>query len=160
MKSSSKKVVLQAIGLGAVAGMRATMAATVTSHYLNNHPNPAISRSAFRFIQLPVTATVTKLLTAVELTGDKIPGAPDRISPPQVAARILSGAFIGATVFKANRQSLLTGALLGGASALAVTFGSFFLRKYIDELPYALDPVTGVVEDAIALGSGLKLIKA
>lgn len=155
---STQKVTLQAIGLGAVAGLRASLAAAVTSHYLSNHPNPAISRSMFRFIQLPVTAVITKLVSAVEITGDKIPGAPDRIVPAQVLARVVSGAFVGATIFKANRQSIIQGAALGGISALAVTFGSFFLRKYIDELPYALDPVTGVVEDAIAIGSGLTLI--
>jgi uncharacterized membrane protein len=156
--SNRTKVTLQALGLGAVAGMRASLAAAVTSHYLSNHPNPAISRSMFRFIQLPVTAVVTKIASAVELTGDKIPGAPDRIVPAQVMARILSGAFVGATIFKANRQSILQGAVLGGVSALAVTYGSFFLRKYIDELPYSLDPVTGVFEDAIAIGSGLSII--
>ena len=124
--NNGTKVTLQAIGLGAVAGMRASLAAAVTSHYLSNHPNPAISRSMFRFIQLPVTAVVTKIASAVEITGDKIPGAPDRIVPAQVMARVISGAFVGATIFKANRQNVLQGALLGGVSALAVTFGSFF----------------------------------
>ena len=157
---NGNKTALQAIGLGAVAGMRASLAAAITSHYLSNHPNPAISRSMFRFIQLPVTAMITKIVSAVEITGDKIPGAPDRIVPPQVMARVISGAFVGATIFKANRQSIIEGALLGGASALAVTFASYFVRKYVDELPYSLDPVTGVFEDAVAIGSGLTIIKS
>jgi uncharacterized membrane protein len=156
---SNSKVALQAIGLGAVSGMRATIAPAVASHYLSMHPNPALSRTALRFVQSPVTAIVTKLLTAAEITGDKIPGGPNRIILPQLAARIVSGAFVGATIFKANRQSIVQGMLLGGASALAATFASYYLRKYIDKLPHVKDQVTGAFEDALALGSGIAILK-
>jgi uncharacterized membrane protein len=154
-----RKIILQTLGLGAVAGMRATMAPAVASHYLSNHPNPALSRSSLRFIQLPVTAVITKLLSVAEITGDKIPGAPDRISLPQLLARVASGAFVGATIFKANRQNVINGILLGGASALAVTFASFYLRKYADKLSFVKEPITGVIEDAVALGTGISIIK-
>lgn len=157
MKRSN--VVLQTLGLGAVAGMRATMAPAVASHYLNNHPNPALSRSALRFIQLPVTALVTKLMSVAEITGDKIPDGPDRIVLPQVLARVASGAFVGATIFKANRQSVLEGILLGGASALAATYVTFYARKYADRLPFLKEPFSGVVEDAVALGTGISILK-
>lgn len=158
MKRSN--ILLQTIGLGAVAGMRATMAPAVASHYLSNHPNPALSRSALRFIQLPVTAIITKLLSVAELTGDKIPDGPDRIVLPQVLARVASGAFVGATIFKANRQSVLEGMLLGGVSALAATYATFYARKYADKLPFVKEPFSGVVEDAVALGTGISILKA
>lgn len=153
-------VILQTIGLGAVAGMRATMAPMVASHYLSNHPNPALSRTAFRFIQMPVTAFVTKLMSAAEVTGDKVPGGPDRIVPAQLMARVASGALVGATIFKANKQSVIEGMVLGGASALAVTFASFYLRKYVDKLPFVKDQFAGFVEDVIALGTGISILKA
>ncbi|AMR30380.1 hypothetical protein A0256_02575 [Mucilaginibacter sp. PAMC 26640] len=153
-------IILQTIGLGAVAGMRASMAPMVASHYLSNHPNPALSRTAFRFIQMPVTAFVTKLMSAAEVTGDKVPGGPDRIIPAQLMARVASGALVGATIYKANRQSVIEGMLLGGASAFAVTFASFYLRKYADKLPFVKDQVAGVVEDAVALGTGISILKA
>ena len=157
MKTSN--VILQTIGLGAVAGMRATMAPMVASHYLSNHPNPALSGTALRFIQMPVTAVITKLLSVAEITGDKLPGGPDRIVPAQLAARIASGAFVGATIFKANRQSVIEGMILGGVSALAVTYASFYLRKYADKLPFVKDQFAGVVEDALALGTGISILK-
>ncbi|TWR26448.1 DUF4126 family protein [Mucilaginibacter pallidiroseus] len=153
------KVLFQVIGLGAVAGMRASLATAITSNYLRNHPNPAISRSMFRFMQMPVTAVTTQLVSAAEISNDKMPGTPDRIEPSQVAARVLSGAFVGATIAKANRESILTGMLLGGASALAVTFGSFFLRQYVEENTHLTDPVAGAFEDAFAIGSGVSLMK-
>nr|WP_294944379.1 DUF4126 family protein [uncultured Mucilaginibacter sp.] len=158
MKTSN--VILQTVGLGAVAGMRATMAPMVASHYLSNHPNPALSRSSLRFIQLPVTAIITKLLSVAEITGDKIPNAPNRIAPAQLLARVASGAFVGATIFKANRLSVVDGILLGGASALAATFASFYLRKYADKLPFAKGPIAGTVEDVVALGTGISILKA
>jgi uncharacterized membrane protein len=158
MKTSS--VILQTVGLGAVAGMRATMAPMVASHYLSNHPNPALSHSSLRFIQLPVTAVITKLLSAAEIAGDKLPNTPNRIVPAQLLARMASGAFVGATIFKANKLSVIDGILLGGASALAATFASFYLRKYADKIPFVKDPVAGAVEDAVALGTGLSIIKA
>lgn len=140
--------------------MRATIAPAVASHYLSNHPNPALSRTALRFIQMPVTAIITKLLAAAEITGDKIPNGPDRIALPQVLARVASGAFVGATIFKANRQSVIDGILIGGASALAITYGSFYVRKYADKLPFVKEPFSGIVEDAVALGTGISILKA
>ena len=151
-------VIWQTVGLGAVAGMRATMAPMLASHYLSNHPNPALSGTALRFIQMPVTAVITKLLSVAEIAGDKLPGTPDRIGMPQLLGRVVSGAFVGATIFKANRQSVIDGMLLGGASALAATFASFYLRKYADKLPHVKDPVVGAVEDVVALGTGLSIL--
>ncbi|MBD1392700.1 DUF4126 family protein [Mucilaginibacter glaciei] len=158
MKNSS--IFLQTIGLGAVAGMRATMAPAVASHYLSNHPDPALSRSSLRFIQLPVTAIVTKLLSVAEIAGDKIPNGPDRIILPQLLARVASGAFVGATIFKANRKSVFEGMILGGVSALAATYASFYARKYADKLPFLKEPFSGAVEDAVALGTGISILKA
>lgn len=152
-------VIWQTVGLGAVAGMRATIAPMLASHYLSNHPNPALSSSALRFIQMPVTAVITKLLSVAEIAGDKLPTAPDRIGMPQLLGRVVSGAFVGATIFKANRQSVIDGMLLGGASALAATFASFYLRKYADKIPHVKDPVVGAVEDVVALGTGLSILK-
>ncbi|OOQ59224.1 DUF4126 family protein [Mucilaginibacter pedocola] len=153
-------VVLQAVGLGAVAGMRAAMAPMITSHYLNTHPNPALSRTSLRFIQLPLTAAITKMLSAAELTGDKLPSTANRIEPAQLLARVASGAFVGATIFKANKLSAIDGILIGGASALVASFASFYLRKAADALPFANEPMTGAVEDAVALGTGVAVIKS
>jgi uncharacterized membrane protein len=75
-------------------------------------------------------------------------------------ARVASGAFVGATIFKANRQSVVNGILIGGASALAATFISFYARKYADKLSFVKDQFAGVVEDAVALGTGISIIKS
>ncbi|WP_462265033.1 DUF4126 family protein [Mucilaginibacter sp.] len=159
MSNSYSTALKQAIGLGAIAGLRASVAPAVASNYLSKHPDSDLKNSRLRFIQKPVTAIITKILSVAEIAGDKSPKSPNRIVPPQIAARVASGALVGATVFKANREAALTGALIGGATALATTFASFYVRKYLDKLPHVKDSFVGAFEDAIAVGSGIKLMK-
>ena len=163
LKATNGKALQQAtrmaIGLGAISGMRAAISPAIVSHYLRKNPDLSLDDSKLRFFQLPVAAIVTKVLGAAEITVDKLPNTPNRIVLPQVIARVTSGAFAGGIVFKANRQSLLKGMLIGGASALAATFVSFYLRKYLDKKTGIQDPIVGGIEDIIALGSGVLLMK-
>ena len=152
--TTSKKMIAKAIGLGAVAGMRATVAPTMLSYFLNRHPSKSLAKSGLSFIQSPVTAVITKILTGAEMVGDKLPQGPNRIIFPQVAARVASGALAGAGLYRSNKAGVAKGLVLGGASALAVTFASFYLRKYVDKKLHAKDPIVGVVEDLISLASG------
>lgn len=156
---TSKKIIVRAIGLGAVAGMRATVAPTVLSYFLNKHPSKALAKSGLSFLQSPITGIVTKVLTAGEFLGDQLPNGPNRIIFPQVAARVASGALAGAGVFRANKAGVAKGLILGGASALAVTFGSYYLRKYIDKKFHAKDSVVGGLEDLLSLASGWALMR-
>lgn len=152
-------MIARAIGLGAVAGMRATVAPTVLSYFLNKHPSKALAKSGLGFIQSPVTGIITKILTGAELLGDKLPNGPNRTVFPQVAVRVASGAFAGASLYKANKEEVAKGLILGGASALAVTFATFYLRKYVDKKLHAKDSIVGGIEDLISLASGWAIMK-
>lgn len=158
-KAIRNKAIGQMIGLGVIAGMRATFAPAFISNYFSKHANAAISSSGLKFLGSPITSTVTKALVAMEIAGDKSPSAPDRTSSPQIYIRVASGALAGAAVAKANGQGLVKGILIGGIAALAGSFGAFYLRKYIDTLPHIKDVYTGAAEDAIALGAGALLMK-
>lgn len=158
-KTSSNQAVGKMIGFGIIAGMRATFAPLFLSDYFNEHSNSAISNSKLRFVQSPVAASVTKALGLLEIIGDKSPSSPNRTVAPQVLARVASGAFAGATIAKAHDQALVKGILIGGLSALAATYGVFYLRKYIDTLPKVKDLYVGAAEDAVALVSGALLMK-
>lgn len=156
---TSKKIIAKAIGLGAIAGMRATVAPTVLSFFLNRHPSKTLAKSGLSFLQSPTTALITKVLTAGEFLGDKLPNGPNRIIFPQVAARVASGALAGAGLFRSNKAGVAKGLVLGGASALAVTFGSYYLRKYVDKKLHAKDRVVGGIEDLISLVSGWAVMR-
>jgi len=159
MKRNRKKALKLALGLGAIAGMRATFAPSLASQFLNNKSFKSLSKSNLRFIQLPVSNVITKILSTGEIVGDKLPAAPDRTSAPQLITRVISGALVGATIFQAYKQKRITGIVLGGLSALAMTYASFYTRKYIAKAYKIEDTILGGIEDLIAIGTGAGLIK-
>lgn len=153
-----KNVEIKSIALGVVAGMRSMIAPAVVSHYLKRQPSPSLAIGNFRFMQAPITAFITKILSVAEIVGDKMPAIPNRIRMPQLLARTASGAIVGATLFMANTKNATKGILLGGLSAAAATFGSYYLRQYLDKLPYLTDIVTGGIEDIIAVNTGILIM--
>lgn len=150
----------QAAGLGMVAGMRASIAPSVASHYLSRHKSKGLSHSKLSFIQKPLTSAFTKLLNAAELAGDKMPGTPNRIRPSQTFARVASGALVGAIIYRANSNGMAKGIFVGAASALASTYATFYLRQYLDRVPFIKDPVMGAIEDLVAISSGASVMKS
>ncbi len=159
MKKNDQKALTQIIGLGIISGMRTTFASAVMSHYLSKEYNTALSESKLGFIQSPVTATVTKVISAGEIAGDKLPNTPNRIVASQVMARVAAGAFAGAVICTANKDSIAKGILIGGGTALAATFATYYLRKFVSEKTFIKEPAIGAVEDAIAVGTGVLLMK-
>lgn len=149
----------QTVGLGTLAGMRSMSAPALLSANLKQFRPPGLAHSPLRFLQKGWAATGFKLMAAGEMIVDKLPQTPNRTAPTILLGRILSGALVGATLYKANRASLLGGALLGSSVAVAATFGSYWLRKTAAEesgLPIAL---VGGLEDALVISSGLALTK-
>lgn len=150
----------QTLGLGALAGMRSMTAPALLASNLSKFHVPALAHSPLRLLQKPWVATGLRVLAASEMASDKLPHMPDRTVPVSVLGRSLAGALSGATLYKANHDRPLVGALLGGAAALAATFGSFWLRKRTSETSKLPNALLGGLEDALVLGSGLALSKA
>ena len=91
---------------------------------------------------------------------DKLPNTPDRIAPPVLLGRLLSGALVGAAVYKSREGSSATGAVVGGLAAVAATFISYALRVGISKQANWPVAAVGVGEDALVLGSGAALLRA
>ncbi|MDX5422258.1 MAG: DUF4126 family protein [Hymenobacteraceae bacterium] len=153
------KYIWQAVALGALAGMRSMAAPALLSHYLSKHPSSNLNGTPMRFMQYPQVSTATKIMAASEMTGDKMPGIPDRISPAALAGRTASGALVAATLFKAHQDRMVTGALIGATAAVAATFGSFYLRKALAQNTMVKDSVLGMLEDFLVIRSGLQVMK-
>lgn len=148
------------LGLGAVAGLRSMAAPAIASQVLANHPSSRLADSPLRFLQSPVTATISKLLAAGEMAGDKIPGISDRIAPPALIGRVASGALVGAAFCKAKGGNQLAGALLGSLAAVAGSYGGYYLRKEVGKRSGIADPILGALEDALVVASGIGLLEA
>lgn len=155
-----KKSFYKALAMGALAGMRSMSAPALLSRALQEHKNKALSGTPLKYLQNKYVANTLTGLAATELLGDKWPGVPDRIELPSLLVRAASGAAVGAAIYAGNHKSLASGAAVGAVAAVAATYASFFLRKTLSDKTTIADPVLGVLEDALVLGSGLKAARA
>ncbi|MBC6990339.1 DUF4126 family protein [Hymenobacter sp. BT491] len=149
----------QTLALGSLAGMRSMSAPAALSHGLQKNRSAALGSSLLRFMQTPTAATTLKVAAGAEMIGDKLPGMPDRTAPAILGGRILSGALVGATAYKAKGANAAVGAALGGVMAVAATFGALFLRKSLDKATGFPDVVWGLAEDGLVLTSAQAIAK-
>jgi uncharacterized membrane protein len=159
MMNENAKNLWQVLGLGMIAGMRSMAAPAIASQLLASHPSSRLAHSPLQFLQSPKVATITKLLTATEMAGDKIPGIPDRITAPALVGRVVSGALVGTAFCKAKGSNMLAGAVLGSLAAVAGSYGGFYLRQWLGKRSGIADPILGVLEDALVLASGIGLLE-
>ena len=89
------------------------------------------------------------LLAAGEMAADKTPFIGDRTDPLPLAGRAMMGALLGGWIAREQHDSMLLGALLGGATAIAATHLAYQLRNRWPDASAA----TGLVEDAIVIGA-------
>ncbi len=149
----------QVIGIGTLAGMRTSSAPAVTSQVLSHHYSKRLKNSPLNFMQSKKVANVLTALIVVELIGDKLPTAPNRTKPAGIIFRGLSGALAGASIYKASGNNVLTGTLIGAATAVASTYISFLLRKSIVKNTSVIDPIIGALEDVLVIGAGVGLVQ-
>jgi uncharacterized membrane protein len=141
-----------AVGIGAVAGLRALAAPTVLAW--------AAKRRWIRLGNLPlatiISAKTSKRITdlaVAELIADKLPFTPSRLKAGPLASRIVSGAICGATIYVVVKRPIKDGAVLGGIGAIAGSFAGYHIRKKLTRnMP---DLGVAVLEDALAIGGGI-----
>ena len=129
MTSSSIKRIL---AIGTITGMRSMSGAAAVA---GRHGGPVGRGIA--------------LLAAGEMAADKTPYVGDRTDPLPLAGRAFMGALLGGWIAREQHDSMLLGALLGGATAFAATHLAYQLRARWPDATTA----TGLVEDAIVIGA-------
>ncbi|RFZ84634.1 DUF4126 family protein [Mucilaginibacter terrenus] len=154
MNITPDKAFLQAVGLGLVAGMRTMYAPAVASHMYSRHKSRYLRHDPLSFMQSITASKIFKVLAAGELVGDKLPTAPNRTSAPGLIGRAISGMLVGSVVYRANGKPPVVGGLIGGAAAVASTFGCFLLRRAVVKSTKIPDPYIGAVEDVLVIAAG------
>ena len=92
---SDARIVVRALALGGVAGLRAMLApALFSSKLAQKNPDSAAGKIAEALAEPRVVMTL-RALSAGELIGDKLPKTPNRIAPLPLIARAFSGALVG-----------------------------------------------------------------
>lgn len=134
-------------------------APALLSHALRQHPSGRLAHSALSWLQTPAAANILKTLAGAEMVGDKLPNAPNRTDPSPLIGRALSGALIGAVLYKTSRGSLLEGAVVGSLGAVAGSFAALYLRRLADQHTPLKEPWTGLVEDALTVATGQAVLR-
>src|SRR5438552_4825335 len=145
-----------AVGIGAVAGLRALAAPAVLA-WAAKRRWIRLGNSPFATIISAQASTRLTDLAVSELIADKLPFTPSRLKAGPLASRVVSGAVCGATIYGVVEQPLVEGAVLGGVGAIAGALAGYHMRKrHRHDMP---DLGVAVLEDVLAIG-GAVLITA
>jgi uncharacterized membrane protein len=151
----SGQVLGRALGLGVVAGIRSMSAPALLSRAASRGGIEGIEGTPFAFLASPRAARILTVLAIGEALADKLPFSPDRISPPGLVGRIASGGLVGAALFAAAQRRTALGAGLGLLASAAASYPSYYLRVKTQERLGLPNWAVGLVEDALAEGTGL-----
>ena len=146
-----------AFAIGCIAGLRTftPLAAAGTAAYLGWIN---LQGDWLAFLGNPVAAYIFGPLALAELVTDKLPNTPSRKTTGPFVARIVSGGLSGAALGAAGHQSWIAGAVLGGLGAVAGTLGGYEARTRLVKAFKSPDFMVALLEDAVAVGSGLFLV--
>jgi uncharacterized membrane protein len=148
----------RAFGIGFVAGMRALSAPALLSHKLVRTIPTKQPTKAVHYLAQPNTSLALKALAGGELIGDKIPHGPDRTSPSQFAARLVSGTTCGAALAEVEGASAPIGAAVAGVGTVLGTLLFYNLRTWLDHDRGLPDAVGALAEDALTIGLGWAIV--
>jgi len=154
---SSTAIFAIAFGIGIVAGLRSMTAPAVVSWAARLGWLP-VESTPLAFLGYAATPYIVSLLALGELVADKLPKTPSRKTPVPFGARVVMGALSGAAVAAGGGQSALVGAVVGALGGLAGTLGGYQLRTGLVQALKVPDFVVALLEDAVAVGSGLFLV--
>ena len=145
-------VILLALAIGVIAGLRALTAPAVVAWgaFLGWID---VDGKWSEWVAHPITVTVLTMFLLVELVTDQLPKTPSRKTPPQFITRLLTGAFAGAVIGSASHHTFIgTGA--GIIGAVLGTLGGAEARSRLVAANGGKDRPVAVGEDIVAVGGG------
>lgn len=149
----TRNLLLGALALGLVTGMRSTLAPTLVSRALAERDDLDQADEPARTLGAERTRQILMPLAAGELLGDKMPFAPDRTIAPSMLFRALSGGVTAAALAGVRREPIWLPAMVGASAALLASKIGLALRKPYQ--PHALtNAALGLAEDSLALTLG------
>ena len=150
-------VLALAFAIGIIAGLR-TFTAPAAVSWAARLSWLELGDTWAAFLGYAATPYVVGLIAVAELVNDKLPKTPSRKSPGPFIGRVVVGAFSGAALCSAGKQSPLVGAVLGALGAVAGTLGGYEARTRLVKALGVPDLVIALLEDAVAVGGGLFVV--
>jgi uncharacterized membrane protein len=145
-------VILLALAIGVIAGLRALTAPAV------------VAWGAFlgwidvdglwsEWVAHPITVTVLTIFLLIELVTDQLPKTPSRKTAPQFVTRLIMGAFAGAVIGSVSHHTFIAlGA--GIIGAVLGTMGGAAVRERLYNANNEKDRPGAFLEDVVAVGGG------
>lgn len=149
---------LQAIGLGAISGLRSASGPAFVSRAAS-HGELNLDGTFLSFLGSPRLSKALLVAALGEAVGDKLPMTPGRTSLPPLLGRAASGGLVGAALFVSQGRSAAAGAALGSPTAVAAAFAGEGLRALLGQKAGLPDPVVALAEDAIVLLVGFRSLR-
>jgi len=98
------------------------------------------------------------LIAVVELIADKLPNTPARTAPLGLIARVFLGGACGLGLATSGGISVSFSVLLASIGALVGAFVGYHSRRLVVSKAHVPDLAAAVVEDVIAIASGLLIL--
>ena len=148
----------QAFGLGMVSGSRSMLAPALFSQSASRDYARALAGTAFAPLAWREVSLLLRLFSIGEIAIDKLPIVPDRIKPLPLLGRAVLGGIVGGASATVAKRSPLIGTLAGLTGAIVGAYAGYHMRTAAGNrgLP---DPVVALVEDALAVGGGVALLR-
>ena len=151
-------VLLFALGIGVVAGLRAMTAPAVVA-WAGHLAWLDTWGTYFAFMGSRWAVILFTLAALGEFVTDQLPKTPARTTAGPLGARIVMGALTGACVASAGRASLFLGAILGAAGALIGAFAGYKARVGLVKSLSVPDFAVAIPEDLIAIGLAVLMVR-
>jgi uncharacterized membrane protein len=154
---STNYLLVVAVGIGIVAGLRALTAPAAVSWaahlgWLN------LQGTVLAFMGSTIAVAIFTIAALVEYVTDQLPKTPARTVPQQLIARLVTGGLSGACICVSGGQSLLVGAILGAVGVLIGTYGGYQLRTRLVSSLKVKDIFVAIPEDLVAIGLAYWLV--
>lgn len=155
---SDQDVLLTALGLATISGLRSSSGPAFLSHAASKGL-VELGDTPFFFLGSPRVAAALKVVMVGELVGDKLPVTPSRTGLGPLVGRALSGALVGASLFASSGHRAAAGGILGALAATIAAPVGERSRAWIVSRTGTPDLVCAVLEDAVVLYTGVRLLR-
>jgi uncharacterized membrane protein len=149
---------VQAAGLGVVAGMRSQLPLALLAVGAARGRFAVEAEGPLALLRSPVAQRLLVLLAVGEFVGDKLPFIPSRLEPGPLFGRMLLGALAGTAIASETRRSPALGAVLGAGGAVVGAQAGYHARVALGRATGIPDSVWGAVEDAAAVTLGMSVV--
>jgi uncharacterized membrane protein len=143
-------ILVFAIGIGIVAGLRSLLAPAVVA-WAAHLGSLNLHSSRVAFMGSTAAVAIFSIFAIGELVADKLPKTPKRTAFAPLLARIVLGGLGGACLFAAAGKSMLAGALLGGIGGVVGAFVGYEIRRRIVNNLHVKDLFVAICEDVVAI---------